>query len=226
MTHKIGRVSWKSGEMEKQNMVRSKLVDGLLAGSILVLLELLLILLIKPVELVFSRPGLLIYTVSILAVSVFCLERSLHIALSEYVQAWWGVLGGLSAWVVIELNSYLGGQELTSETGMLNLMLVLLVASVLWRRVAPLGLRYYFVMLLLGWVGHSGLISLVFLTTTVEPNLAFIIPVVGYIAAGMMIVSLVYIFMRSRDQLERLNAAMALWFTAMVMILVFRGGLI
>lgn len=174
---------------------------------------------------VFGRPGLLIYSVSILAVSVFCLDRSLHSTLSDYVQAWWGVLGGLSAWVSIELNSYLGRQELTSETGMLNLMLVLLVASVLWRRVAPLGLRYYFLMLFLGWIGHSGLVSLAFLTNTVEPNLAFIIPVVGYIAFGMMILSLVYIFMRSRDQIDRLNAAMALWFTAMVMIYAFRGGL-
>jgi hypothetical protein len=210
--------------MEKPIELRSKLVDGVLAGSVLVLLELLLILLIKPVQLVFSKPGLLVYTVVLLAVSAACLERSLNTSLIELVRAWWGVLGGLAGWVVIELSNYLGSQELTSETGVLNLMLVLLVVSVLWRRIAPLGLRYYFVMVLLGWVGHSGLVSLAFLTKSIEPRLVFLIPAVGYAAAGIMALSLVYIFLRSRGQLERLNAALTLWYTTMIMIYVFRGG--
>lgn len=210
--------------MKKPNELRSKLVDGVLAGSVLVLLELLLILLITPVELIFSRPGLLVYTVVLLAVSVVCLERSLNTSLTELVQAWWGVMGGLAGWVVIELNNYLGSQELTSETGVLNLMLVLLVVSVLWRRIAPLGLRYYFVMVLLGWVGHSGLDALVFVAKSIDPRLIFLVPAAGCAAAGIMALSLVFIFLRSRGQLERLNAAIALWYTAMIMIYVFRGG--
>jgi hypothetical protein len=80
-------------------------------------------------------------------------------------------------------------------------------------------------MLLLGWVGHSGLISLAFLTHTIEPHLAFLYPLIGYLAVLGMILALVYIFARSRNSVDRLNAAMAVWFTAMVMIYVFRGGL-
>lgn len=211
--------------MEKPNQFRSKLVDGLLAGSVLVLFELLLILLIKPVQLIFGRPGLLVFTLVLLAASVVCLERSIQKTPSDFVLAWWGVTGGLSAWVVIELNSYLGNQDLSSETGWLNLILVFLAASVLWRKIIPLGLRYYLVMLLLGWIGHSGLVSLTILTTMIEPRLAMLLPLLGYLAVLFMILSIVYIFMRSRSPLDRLNAAMAIWSSALIVIYVFRGGL-
>jgi hypothetical protein len=221
---KSSRLFVKSEPIGKPSEFRSKLVDGVLAGSVLVLLELLLILLIKPVQLVFSNPGLLVYALILLSVSVVCLERSLHSMLSEWVQAWGGILGGLTAWIMVELNSGLGGQTLTSETGMLNLMLVFLVASVLWRKIAPLGLRYYLMALLLSWAGHSGLSSLAFFTTSVEPRLAFLYSAAGFLAVGVMAIALAYILLRSRTQLERLNAAMAIWFTAMIMIYVFRGG--
>jgi len=211
--------------MEAKYEIRSKLVDGLLAGGVLVLLEMMLILLLKPIQLIFESPGLLVYTVILIALSAICLERSLAGRDSELTRAWWGVLAGLSAWVVIALSNKLGGLDLISETGILNLILALLVASVVWRRIAPLGLRYFFLLTFLGWLGQMGLEAMTFLSAH-EPRLNTVTTGLGYLAGAVLVVAFIYIFTRSRTRLDRLNAALVIWFAATVMIYVFRGGFI
>ncbi len=205
--------------------LRSKLTDGVLAGGVLIMLELMFILFITPIKEVFGNPGLLVYTVSLLAVTVICLERCLTIRNPDMIRAWWGVLGGMTAWVVIELNNWLGNQSITNETGLLNLFLALLMVSVLWRRIAPLGLRYYFLLAFMGWIGHVALAALSFLTRTMV-QLQMLVPLIGYLAGAVIVVGVFYIFLRSQTRLERLNAAIVIWLSAMIMIYIFRGGFI
>jgi hypothetical protein len=203
--------------------LRSKLIDGLLAGGILVLLDILLILLMKPIQLIFSRPGILVYTVCLLALSVICLEQSLTNRNGDLVRSWWGTIGGMVAWVVVELSSSLGGQSLLSETAILSLMFVFLVVSIIWRRIAPLGLQYYSLLLLLSWVSQVVLEGMIFLGRY-QPLMSSSFTAVGFLAAVVLPGAFVYNFLRTHTRLERLNTAIVMWCAAMILIFVFRGG--
>ena len=63
--------------MEQKFDLRSKLIDGLLASGVLVLLSVLVILLVNPILVIFDRPGMLVYTVVLVAITAICLERSM-----------------------------------------------------------------------------------------------------------------------------------------------------
>lgn len=211
--------------MLKITDVRSKLVDGLLAGGVLILLELVLVLLIQPVQVIFHRPGMLVFTVSLLAISGFCLEQSLSDRYSDWTRAWWGVIGGIFAWVTIELSVWLGKHVLTGETGILMLMLAILIVSVLWRRIALLGMRYFFILVLMGWISYVVLNGIAFLAK-IEPFFGVVLTVCGYVSIAVLVAAVLYNFFRTQNRLERLNSAIIVWLAATIMINVFRGGII
>jgi len=211
--------------MKQAFELRSKLVDGLLAGSVFVLLELLLILLIKPVQVIFSRPGLLVYTVSLMAVGVLCLEQSLSAEKDEMNQAWWGTLGGILGWVVIELGTWLGGQSMIGETAIFSLMFILLIVSSLWRHTRLVGFRYFALLIFLGWIGHVAIQGIVLLVTYM-PQLGMTLTIIGLLAGVGLATALLYNFFGTRSRQERLDAAIMAWFAVMVLIYAFRGGFI
>jgi hypothetical protein len=216
-------VSFKGNGFAKKNDLRSKLTDGVLAGGVLVMLELLMILLIQPIRLLFLAPGILVYTVVLIAISVICLERCLSLRDSDTVRVWWGILGGMVAWSVVELSNWLSSQAVTNEAGVLLFLFLALMISVIWRRIAPLGLRYFFTLAILGWFGHAGLTSLMFLVERL-PEVTTILLGIGYLAIAIMAIAILYIFARSQTRLERINAAIVIWAASMVAIYVFRGG--
>jgi hypothetical protein len=210
--------------MQQKFELRSKLIDGLLAAGVLVLLEIVLALFIKPILIIFDRPGILVYTVALIAVTAICLERSLSNRDPEMTRAWWGILGGASAWVVIEFSNWLGNQPLINETGIIILMLALLISSVVWLKVAYVGLHYFLLLIFMGWVGHVGLASLIFLSSYL-PQFQPVLLGTGILGGVAMAAAILYIFVRSQTRMDRLNAALVIWFSAMIMIYVFRGGL-
>ena len=211
--------------MKQAFELRSKLVDGLLAGGVLVLLELLLILLIKPVQMIFGRPGLLVYTVSLMAVGVLCLEQSLSALKDEWEQVWWGTLGGILGWVVIELSTWLGGQSMIGETAIFSLMFIFLIVSSLWRHTHLPGFRYFVLLILLGWVGHVAIQGLVMLVSYM-PQLGMTLQMLGVLAGLGLAAAQVYNFFGTHSRQERLDAAIMSWFAVMVLIYAFRGGFI
>lgn len=210
--------------MEQKFNVRSKLTDGLLAAGVMVLLEVMLILFVNPILILFDRPGMLVYTVVLVALAAICLDRSLSNRDSEMTRAGWGIIGGIVTWVVIEFSSFLGRQSLINETGILNLMVVVLLASVIWRKLPYIGLNYFLSIALIGWLSQVCIASLRFLTSF-EPRIETVFIGMGVLAAILMASSIGYIFFRSRTRLERLNAALVIWFSAILMIYVFRGSL-
>jgi hypothetical protein len=203
----------------------SKIVDGLMVGSILVLLELLLILLIKPVQMIFSRPGLLVYTVSLMAVGVLCLEQSLSAENDELKQAWWGTLAGILGWVVIELSTWLGGQSMIGETAIFSLMFLFLIVGALWRHTQLPGFHYFVLLIFLGWVGHVAIQSFSLLISLM-PQLGMTLQLPGYLSGVGLAAALIYNFFGTRNRKERLNAAIMIWFTVMMLIYSIRGGFI
>jgi len=204
---------------------RSKLIDGVVPAALLLLFSITLGLMIAPIQNTFGRPGLLIYTLSLLAVGIVCLERAVVTRNPETWRAWYGTAGGLLTWSVLELINSFGDHTLTSESGILVFIMVALVAGVLWKRIFPIGVQFYIFIVMLSWGGHVLLVEQVALQP-LFPFLATSLQITGYVALGGVIISLGWLFSESETRIQRLWAANWLWFSAMIAIYVFRGGIV
>ena len=214
-------------EMESKFDLRSKLVDGLLIPLLLVLLSVLLALLIRPIDIIYQRPGLLIYTIILLAVAILALERCVVPRYSDLLRACWGIIGGVFTWGVIEMSNFIGVRGLTSETGMISMVLVGLIVGVLWRKILPLGVKFFSVALLGGWVAHLGLY---YFNLAINMNSAQsssgTFPILGLVLIGLSLVILLRNFIQSKSRLSRLWAGMILWMCIMLLIYIFRSNII
>jgi len=213
--------------MEKNFEIRSKLLDGLLAPLVLILITILVALLIRPVEILFQRPGLLVYTVVLLAAAVVSLERSVVLRFPDAVRALWGIVGGLLTWTVIELSTMIGEQGIISQTGVILLMLVGLIVGVLWKKVLPLGVKFYTVTFLGGWIGHLSLNGIRFvLDMNKDSAAANTIQMIGFSVIGVCVIIMGWIFLQSKSRIQRLWGTVALWLCAVLLLYIFRGGLV
>ena len=134
--------------------IGSKLFDGIIAALLLYLLLLLAILLIGPIQARAGRPGLLIYCLTLIALSVYFLEHSLLLRIPDSYRAWYGMLGGLTAWAAVNLSNSLGISSITNVTGVLMLIMVSLTVTRLWRHHLPLGAKFYSQTFLTAWIGQ------------------------------------------------------------------------
>lgn len=210
--------------MHLRSELRSKLVDGFLVALALISLSMLLGLLIRPIQISFGKPGILVYAVVMLAGSIIAIERSISQKVSEPYRAIWGLGGGLVTWAVIELSSLVGTQAPVTETGILTLMLVSTATTVLWKRVLLTGLKFYLVMFLASWACYSLIHGLIVLEAIFNPAKT-ILQVVGYVSAGLTFLVSAWILFGSRNRLERMWGALAIWICLILLFYVFRGGL-
>lgn len=97
--------------------------------------------------------GFVIYTVAAFALATFCLYRSLKDNLSEVSRIWYGILGGMAAWTVLELGELLGFAGIECEEGVLLLLLAGMVTYFLWK-VFPLGAKFFIFIFFINWGGH------------------------------------------------------------------------
>lgn len=192
----------------KQDLM-SKVFDGMLAAVILYLLLSFATLLVGPVQASFGRPGLLIYCLTLIAVSVYCLEHSLLTNIPDTYRAWYGMIGGVAAWAAIYLSNSLGQIQVTNVTSVLVLILVTLTVTRLWRRHLPVGAKFYGLTFLIAWCGQ--------LILDGQPQLASWQPVTGSVYRGAAYLAIVaavgivwWIFTRTDRRIERLNLAPAL----------------
>jgi hypothetical protein len=203
---------------------RSKIVDGLLAGLMLIMGNLLLLLLTPALEQSFGKAGILIYPVILLAVAIYCLERSVVSRFSELRRAWFGLAAGILGWTVIELANWIGNTGLGSVTSMLTFLMMGSAVSVLWRRVIPVGLRFFFAVLLMAWGGHL-LVNQQLQYASFLPELQVTLQITGFAAiigaAGVCL----WLVIWSERRMQRMWGATLLWFFVMMSIYVFRGGL-
>jgi len=213
--------------MDSKVDLRSKLVDGVLTPLVLVLISVLLALLIRPIEIIFQRPGLFIYTTVLLAFAIMALERCVVPRYSEVGRACWGIVGGVLTWGVIEMSNFIGVQGLTSETGMVSMALVGLIVGVLWRKVLPLGVKFFAVALLGGWIGHMGLYYTdLILNMNPASSTIGVYPIMGIVIAGIGVIILLWNFFQSKTRITRLWGGMFLWMCLMLLIYIFRGMIV
>jgi hypothetical protein len=200
----------------------SKLTDGMLAAVSMYLLLLMVMLLVRPIQFVMGKPGLFIFTVILIAISVYFLERSLVSRLPDWGKAWYGLIAGLLAWIAISLSNDLGTQSITSITGILVLLLFSLTITRLWKRYLPVGGRFYGLSIMIAWTGQLIISSRTFLTGF-YPRLAVAYHLLGYIAVISGLVITWWIFTQTERRLQRLYLAPGLAFCiVMAAYLLFR----
>jgi hypothetical protein len=192
---------------------RGRLKDGLLAGLGYVLMELVILLLIQPIQAILGQPGTFVYAILLLAAAMLSLEHGLHLQRDELAQAAWGALAGLLAWIFIEYSGWLSGQSTATVNALFSYVLCFLVVWVLWRRTAFLGLRYFCLVFLAGWGGHLALAGLTY-ASSLNPGVEFLPLATGILALAAMLLALGALFTRARSRLECLNAGLALWAAA------------
>ncbi|MCA1954152.1 MAG: hypothetical protein LDL12_03285 [Anaerolinea sp.] len=203
---------------------KSVVMDGLLVTAVLILLSLLLNLLIRPIAGQFGNSGLLIYALVALAVATYCLDRSLTLP-RDVTRVWHGVIGGLVGWFACSLSDYLGEKALTGQTALLWLIFTGMVVTVLWRRVLPLGGRFFGMVFLMSWAARFFLDAQEMLANW-HPIFVRTYLFSGYLALFGVLVSAVWLFLRARQRLARMWTAIWLWFFLLIVVSVFMGQLI
>lgn len=204
---------------------KSLVMDGLLLAAVMTLLSLLLNLLITPIYGLGGNSGLLVYALFLLAVCMYCLDRSLVAGFHETQRAWYGALGGLISWIVISLADQIGNGGLTHQAAVIWLIFMGLVVSVLWRRVLPIGARFFFTALMMSWVVRFVLVSQELLANWL-PVFENVYRFSGYVGIFGMLVSLVWLVLRARQRIQRMWTAQWVWFFSLIALSVFFGRLI
>lgn len=215
---------WVARLPQKQRDWFSKLTDGVLASIILVLLWLTILLGLRPISLRYGPPGLLVFVIGLLAVSMYAFQQSLSKRHGETVRAWYGMAGGFLAWSVVETVAYLGVPVLPNMAGVVIFILVALIVAIMWRYGLPVGAKFFAASFLLNWVG------LVFMH--LQGTLAMLSPVfsltyraTGYLAIIGAVFVLVWILFQSRRRVHRLTGALTIWFLVSLALYTFRGSL-
>ncbi len=195
----------------------SKLRDGLLPAIVLILLVVVPSFLIPPIQNMFGRPGLLVYMLTILTIGVFLLAASLHEGQPITRRAWYGLSGGMFTWMATEVTDRLSGAGLTSLNAVPFFLIIGLIIAILWRRVLPLPVRWFMLVFFLNWVSRFIVAGEQFLVGYFpQATLAYLATaVVGVLGT---LTALIFIIWRSRDRIQRMRAAVWLWFSVLLVL--------
>ena len=202
----------------------SKLTDGLLAAVILYLLWLFVVLAIRPIEQRFGQPGLLVYTLGLLAVAMYALQQAIFQRHSETTRAWYGIASGSLAWSVMEVSTFLGAPILANAGGVILMIMASLIFTLLWRSALPLGMKFFGVTLLMNWAEYI-LMQVQAWLSGLSPIFALSYRITGYLALFGIVLAIGYIFSYSSRRLQRVSAALLVWFFASLALYVFWGSL-
>lgn len=215
---------WFARLPQKQKEWFSKLTDGVLAAVTLVLLWLTILLGLRPISLQYGPPGLLVFVVGLLAVSMYAFQQALSVRHGETVRAWYGMAGGFLAWSVIETVTYLGVPVLPNLASVVIFIMVVLIVAILWRYGLPVGARFFAATFLLNWVG---LVFMHFHAVLAELSLVFSLTyrATGYLAIIGLVFVLFWILFQSRRRVHRLTGALVIWFLVSLALYTFRGSL-
>lgn len=201
-----------------------KMIDGVVVPVILSLTWLLVAIAAQSLASVFGTPGLLVYALCLLAVSMLALQQSLTYRLSETRRAWYGIVGGFFAWAVVALSARFGTSLQPGLDSMILLMMVALIVLLLWKSVFPVGVRFFSLTFLLNW--------LVFIFASVQEGLSAFSPVftlfyraTGIAAILVALLMISWILFQSRRRIERLRGALIVWILISLVVYIFFGSL-
>jgi hypothetical protein len=203
--------------------LQSKLMDGLFTGFALIFLTAVLRLLMLFSEAVLGKPGVLSLVFGVLAVMILCLDRSLVSRFPDALRARFGMAGGILAWTLVELNSSLLEEGLRfSLPFVLELIVISLIVSVLWRRLLPLGGKFYALTFLLDWGNTLLLLVKQQLEAGYSPPIKAVWSIIGYLAILGIIVTIGWILTFSENRQQRLWGGLVLWVLASLVLGIFQ----
>jgi hypothetical protein len=202
----------------------SKLTDGILAASVLILIWLMIALAVRPITLVFGPPGMLIYVLGLLAVAMFSLQQALVPGRLDTTRAWYGIAGGFLAWSVTEVSIYLGVPLMPNLAGLVPLIMVALIVTLLWRPVLPIGARFFSLTFLLNWSEHV-FMRIEEMLASYSPIFELLYRATAYVALACVLLVLCWIVFQTRRRIQRISGALAIWFLISLALYVFRGKL-
>lgn len=192
-----------------QRDLRSKVLDGLLPAVVLYLLLMLVLFGLAPIRARFGGPGLLVYVLGLLAVSMYSLQRALSMGLSESTRAWYGIAAGVLAWAVVLISGLLEPVADLGPRGLVLLILVGLVGVLLWRQNLPLGGRFFWITFCANWGGSLFLFYFERVAGW-NPVLTLLFRLTGYTAAVGCGFLLAWVMLFSQRRIQRIWASLAM----------------
>lgn len=196
----------------------SKISDGFWSAAKLLLLFLLLTMF--PTFLVNedSTQLRIAYLVLLMAGGVFFLFRSLVDRIPETQNAMNGMVSGLFFWQAVNFSGFPEDWVLFQPAGYLLWLGSVILIYLLWSRVLPVGMRFMLLVIMLHWIGRLLITSLSMLVTN---------GMAGWIVPGSIRLSgivgilfcLWFIVVRSSVPLQRRYAAVGLYFSVLISLL-------
>jgi hypothetical protein len=209
--------SQNEGNYNWQYDLRSKLLDGVFASGLLILLLLVLRLIITSIGNRFGRLGLLNMDVGLIAIAIFCLDRSLSSQRSDAAVSWFGAIGGLVAWMAAELSFQVGQTPLVTINGLILLILTALIVFTLWKNGLSVGGQYFFAVFLLTWLAKYVLASQTYIAYWLQvfsPEFHLL----GYAALVCVAACAVWIIFKTQHRQERIWTALWMWFFSVLVL--------
>ena len=202
----------------------SKLTDGLLAALVLYLIWLVVVLSLRSIGQMIGLPGLLVFTLGLMAVAMYSLQHAVLLHHAEATRAWYGVAGGSLAWAVVEVVAIFDAPVLTNPGGIVLLLMTGMVLAVLWRHVLPVGVKFFGITLMLNWTVHV-VMRVQETLSGMSPIFTLTYRLTGYAAILGVVITIGYIVFHSKRRIQRISAALLLWFLCSLALYVFRGTL-
>ena len=131
----------------------SKITDGFGTAFFILVLYICTRFVYPFVETTFGKPGVFIYILILLAAGIFMLARALITGRQEAQLADAGLCAGVLLWQGTHFSSLLGKSGLFGQSGWLFWLMAVLITIVLWRKVLPIGLRFFILVYMLLWAG-------------------------------------------------------------------------
>lgn len=198
----------------------SKISDGIGTAFYMLVLYFSTRLVYPFVETTFGKPGVFVYILILLAAGIIMLARALLTGRQDAQLADAGLTAGVLLWQVTQFSNLLGGSGLFGQSGWLFWLMAVLITTVLWRKVLPIGLRFFMLVYLLLWVGLLYANSLVLITGW-PPALIVAYHAVRGAALTGVLVFLWWIVYRSVNVVQRKVCAVGLAFCVLLGLLNF-----
>jgi hypothetical protein len=199
--------------------IAARLSDGLVPAVLLLVLTMMMDMLIYPIQAVANREGLLIYLILVLAMGVFALEKSTHPRGTEIGRAISGMVAGQFFWHSLWIIQLLGGIDLNPEGTILILVLITLLGLTLWRPVLPLGVKFFLISFMASWINRF----FVNHSITQSAGIDFyngLFYATGFLALAGVVFGIAYLIFRAEFKVQRLWAALGIWQSALVTLIV------
>jgi hypothetical protein len=198
----------------------SKITDGMGNAAKLFLLYALTTLLIVPIQSFIGRPGLLVYIFLLLALGAFEMHRIFVVHTSEPQRAWHGMASGLYFWQVIRYTAKLGNLQLFQMSGMIFWLTILIIVSLLWKKIMTLGMRSAMAVFLVCWLEKLYQTGFAYLVKW-SPFFNFGYSALRYIAGFIGLIALFIIIFRSSELNTRVYSAVTVFGAILFLLLTF-----